>query len=326
MIHSRTDLALESREMYRRNIEEKSEVPGIEVEEDNRDGAIITRVHIVSEEGERALGKPKGSYITIEIPGLHNGDPQQYLSACELLGGEITRLTEIPKDGSVLVVGLGNRNITADALGPKTVEKLMITRHLLEHIPDQIDESIKPVCALAPGVLGITGIETGEIVRGVVDRVGPKLVIAVDALAARRIDRINTTIQIADTGINPGSGVGNSRQALSRETLGIPVIAIGVPTVVDAVTMANDTVDMVIDAVREQAGEETAIFKMLSQMDEKDKYQLISSVLTPYLGELTVTTKQVDSVMEKMSKVLANGLNMAFHEGITPEEIESYLG
>lgn len=326
MMQSRTDLALESREMYRHNIEEKSEVPGIEVEEDKQQGAVITRVHILSEEGEQALGKPKGSYITIEMPKLHSGDPQLYLAACQLLGREITRIVRIPQEGSILVVGLGNRNITADSLGPKTVEKLMVTRHLLEQIPDQLDENIKPVCALAPGVLGITGIETGEIVRGVVERVGPKLVIAVDALAARRIDRINTTIQIADTGINPGSGVGNSRQALSKETLGVPVIAIGVPTVVDAVTMANDTVDMVVEAVRGQAGEDTAIFKMLSSMDEKSKYQLISSVLTPYIGELTVTTKQVDSIMDKMSKVVANGLNMAFHEGITPEEIESYLG
>lgn len=326
MLYSRTDLALESREMYRHNIEEKSEVPGVEVEEEDKEGVYITRVRIVSKEGEQALGKPMGSYITLEVPDLHKGDPQKYQHTCKILSEEIQRLVKLPNRGSILVVGLGNRNVTADSLGPKTVEKLMITRHLIEQIPDQIDESVKPVCALAPGVLGITGIETGEIVRGVVDRVKPNLVIAVDALAARRIDRINTTIQIADTGINPGSGVGNSRQALSHGTLGVPVIAIGVPTVVDAVTMANDTVDLVVEEVKKQAGNDSAIFRMLSGINDQEKHQLISSVLKPYIGDLTVTTKQVDSVMDKMSKVIANGVNMALHEDITLDEIESYLG
>ncbi len=326
MVYSRTDLALESREMYRHNIEEKSEVPGVEVNEEDSDGILITRVKIVSKEGEQALGKPCGSYITLEVPGLHQGDPHKYQRVCQLLSDEIRRLVDAPQKGSILVIGLGNRNVTADSLGPKTIEKLMVTRHLFEQIPDQMDDSLQSVCALAPGVLGITGIETGEIVRGVVDRIKPSLVIAIDALAARRIDRMNTTIQIADTGINPGSGVGNSRQALSRDTLGVPVIAIGVPTVVDAVTMANDTVGLVVDAVKEQAGADSAIFKMLCGMNEQDKYQLISGVLTPYVGELTVTTKQVDSVMDKMSKVLANGVNMAVHDDITLEEIENYLG
>jgi len=325
MSNYRTDLALESREIYRKNIGEKSEVPGVEAEEHDADGALVTRVKILSKEGETAMGKPCGSYITIEIPHLHSEYPERYEAICNLLSKELAQLMHMHKCATALVIGLGNRYITADSLGPKTVEKLMTTRHIIEHMPEQLDDCIRPVCAIAPGVLGITGIETGEIVRGVVERVRPDLVVAVDALAARRIDRINTTIQLSDTGISPGSGVGNRRQGLNRDSLGVPVVAIGVPTVVDALTIANDTVDLVLEAIREHTNAETSIPNFLGDLDSSDRFALIQSVLSPYIGDLTVTTKEVDSVMDRMSKILAGGMNMAFHEGITLSEVDSFL-
>jgi len=321
MATCRTDLALESREIYRKNIDEKSEVPGVQVEEYDSDEALITRVKILSKEGETAMGKPCGSYITIEIPRLHSEYHERYEATCNLLSKELAALMHLPKCTTALVIGLGNRYITADSLGPKTVDKLMTTRHLIEHIPDQLDECIRPVCALAPGVLGITGIETSEIVKGVVERVKPDLVVAVDALAARRIDRINTTIQLSDTGISPGSGVGNRRQGLNKETLGVPTIAIGVPTVVDALTIANDTIDLVLDAIQNRAN----AHDLFGDLDESGKFSLIQNILSPYIGDLTVTTKEVDSVMDRMSRILAGGMNMAFHEGITLAEADSFL-
>ena len=170
----------------------------------------------------------------------------------------------------------------------------MVTRHLLEYLPDQVDEGVRPVCAVAPGVLGITGIETGEIVKGIVDRIRPDYVIAIDALAARKLERVNTTIQIADTGIAPGSGVGNKRMELSEDTLGVPVLAIGIPTVVDAATMANDTIDMVLDSLIEQAQQGTDFYNMMKNIDRNEKYSLIREVLEPYAGNLIVTPKEID--------------------------------
>jgi spore protease len=201
----------------------------------------------------------------------------------------------------------------------------MVTRHLLEYVPEQVDKGVRPVCAVAPGVLGITGIETGEIVRGIIDRVKPNYVIAIDALASRRMDRVNTTIQIADTGISPGSGVGNKRMELSRATLGIPVIAIGVPTVVDAATMANDTLDLVLDSMIEQAPKGTEFYNMMKGIDRDEKYGMIQEVLEPYIGNLIVTPKEIDEVVRKISKVIANGLNIALHQGITLDDVNRYV-
>jgi spore protease len=201
----------------------------------------------------------------------------------------------------------------------------MVTRHLLEYVPEQVDAGVRPVCAVAPGVLGITGIETGEIVKGIVDKVKPDVIIAIDALASRKMERVNTTIQIADTGISPGSGVGNKRMELSRTTLGIPVIAIGVPTVVDAATMANDTIDLVLDSMIKQAPKGSEFYNMLNSIDRNEKYQMIQEVLQPYVGNLIVTPKEIDDAVEKIGKVIANGLNIALHKGITLNDVNRYL-
>ena len=325
MYSIRTDLALEAREMYRENAQQESEIPGVQVEKEGDQEIIITRVKITSTDGEKALGKPMGSYITLEIPRLRERDQDLYEDTCRALAKELYNIIKIDKKSNVLVVGLGNWNVTPDALGPKVVSKLMVTRHLLEHIPEQIDEGVRPVCALAPGVLGLTGIETSEIIKGVVDKVKPDLVIAIDALASRRMDRVSTTIQIADTGINPGSGVGNKRMGLTKETLGIPVIAIGVPTVVDAATMANDTIDLVIDSMINEAGQGTEFYNMLKSIDRDEKYQLIRQVLEPYVGTLVVTPKEIDEVIERVSKTIANGLNISLHENIGLKDVDRFL-
>jgi spore protease len=326
----RTDLAMEANELLKEQSlrEAKSEFkepPGVDVENAG-DGEIkITRVKITSPTGEAAIGKPMGNYITLEVPGLKYNDQVLYEDTCKALAKELTGIIKLGSKSTILIVGLGNWNVTPDALGPKVVSSVMVTRHLHEYVPDQVDDGVRPVCAVAPGVLGITGIETGEIIRGIVDRVKPDIVIAIDALASRKMERVNTTIQIADTGISPGSGVGNKRKDLSKETLGVPVIAIGVPTVVDAATMANDTIDLVLDSMIEQAPKGTEFYNMLKSIDRNEKYEMIREVLQPYIGNLIVTPKEIDETVERIAKVIANGLNIALHQGITLDDVNRYI-
>lgn len=326
----RTDLAIEEHELIKeqelnQSGEEYRNPPGVEVENAGTEDIKITRVRVTSPTGEASIGKPMGNYITLEVPRLRHNDQELYEETCKALAKELVPILKLKDNSTVLVVGLGNWNVTPDALGPKVVSSLMITRHLHEYVPEQVQNGVRPVCAIAPGVLGITGIETGEIVKGIVDRIKPDIVIAIDALASRKMERVNTTIQVADTGISPGSGVGNKRMSLSVETLGIPVIAIGVPTVVDAATMANDTIDLVIDSLIRESGEEKDFYNMLKNIDRNEKYQLIQEVLQPYIGNLIVTPKEVDEVIDRISKVIANGLNIALHQGITLNDVNRYV-
>lgn len=323
MKNIRTDLAIEAREIFGKG--DKGDIPGVKVDIERKEDITITRVNVEEELGARIMGKAKGNYITIEVPRLKDNDKDLQEEVSKALAMEIAHLVKLNDKSVILVVGLGNWNITPDALGPKVVEHLLVTRHIKEYIPDQIDESVRSVCAVAPGVLGITGIETSEIIRGIVDRVKPDIVIAIDALASRKLERVNTTIQIADTGINPGSGVGNNRKQLSKETLGIPVVAIGVPTVVDAATMANDTIDMVIDSMIDEANKDSDFYKMLKDMNRDDKYKLIHEVLYPYFGHLMVTPKEVDRLIEDISVVIADGLNVALHPGIDTKDLGRYI-
>lgn len=314
------------REQAQRNGQEAmNETPGVEVENAGTDEIRVTRVRVTSPTGEAAVGKPMGNYITIEVPNLKDNDQELYEKTCKVLAQELAGILNLGPRSTILIVGLGNWNVTPDALGPKVVSSVMVTRHLTEYLPDQVQEGVRPVCAVAPGVLGITGIETGEIVRGIVDRIKPDVIIAIDSLASRKMERVNTTIQIADTGIAPGSGVGNKRMELSRETMGVPVIAIGVPTVVDAATMANDTIDLVLDSMINQAPKGTEFYNMLKSIDRNEKYQMIREVLQPYVGNLIVTPKEVDEAVDKISKVIANGLNIALHQGITMQDVNRYM-
>lgn len=323
MLSVRTDLAVEAKELY----EEKNsgKIPGVEVKE-YREGLIkISNVKVVSDEGEKVLNKPKGSYITIDIPEVNGYDKDTMEEISEVLAKVLSPLIKLDNSMTALVVGLGNWNVTPDALGPKVVDGLMITRHLKELIPDQIDEGIRPVCAIAPGVLGLTGIETGEIIKAVATKIKPNLIICIDALASRKLDRINRTIQIGDTGISPGSGVGNKRMEISERTLGIPVIAIGVPTVVDAATIANDTIDMVIDAMINQATKGGDFYNMLKSLDRTERQNMIEEVLNPYVGSLMVTPKEVDSVIDSVSKIISTGINIALQPALDLNEINNYI-
>jgi len=323
MFQKRTDLALEAHEIYRQS-ESREDVPGVIVDTEKLEKITVTRVHINDERGEGALGKPKGNYVTLEIPTLIHKEQATFERTIAVLADEIKRLIKLDDEASVLVVGLGNWQITADSLGPKVVSSMLVTRHMFELMPEEIEEGVRPVCALSPGVLGLTGIETSEIIRGVVEKVKPKLVIAIDSLASRKLERVSTTIQIADTGITPGAGVGNARRGLSIETLGVPVIAVGVPTVVDAATMANDAIDLVIDKLMEQTGADSSFYQILKNIDRDDKYELIQEVLTPSLGNLIVTPKEVDEIIEDISEIIANSINIALHKGIELSDLNKY--
>ena len=232
------------------------------------------------------------------------------------------KLFKLKKDDPVLVVGLGNWQITADSLGPKVISSLLVTRHMFELLPEEIEEGVRPVSALSPGVLGLTGIETGEIIKGVTDRVKPALIIAIDSLAARSLGRISTTIQLADTGITPGAGIGNHRQGLTLESLGVPVIAIGVPTVVDAATMANDTIDLIIDHLK--ANKTTKNSMKCYSINHDEKYSLIKQAQGTELIDLVVTPKEVDEIIEDISEIIANAINIALHESVTLGDLNKY--
>lgn len=310
MQNFRTDLALERRDLYKKANNIEDEVDGIETEEEKVDEDIkITRVKVLNENGENAIGKKVGNYITIDINNLKIAGEEQIQKASEALTKELKELLKkhIEEQEPLLVVGLGNLYVTPDALGPKVVQDIDVTRHILQYMPEALDKNTRPVSAISPGVLGTTGIETLEILKGIVDNIKPKLLIIIDALASRSIERISSTVQIADTGIIPGAGVGNTRKELSIETLGIPVVAIGIPTVVEAATIAADSLDLFIQKVQEQAKSNN----FLNQLQEEDKYEMIKEVLAPNDYNFIVTPKEIDELIENMKDIVARGINFA---------------
>ena len=323
MINTRTDLALESKEMYKEK--NNQEADGVILEEEEVDGTKISKVRIINEIGSEKLGKPIGNYITLDIPQFTEYDGELMDSVSKVLGKILKELIKVKKDDRVLVVGLGNWNVTPDALGPKVIEGIMVTRHLSEVMPEAMEENMISVAAISPGVLGTTGIETGEVIKSLVDKIKPSLIICIDALAARRIQRLNKTIQISDTGISPGAGVGNHRKAINEEELGVKVIAVGVPTVVDASTIANDTMDMVLDNLINEAQEGKEFYNMLKNIDKNEKEVLIKEMLNPYFGDLIVTPKEVDLIIDSLSKIIANGINIAVQPNMTMEDINKFM-
>lgn len=324
MLEKRTDLAVEAHEMYSQSENVKT-VEGVSTQTEKKDGVTVTRVKICNQKGSNALKKPIGNYVTLEIPDYVHQNQNDFDAITKTFSDELKRM--IPNgtaDKTILVVGLGNRHITADALGPKVVDGLLVTRHLFELMPDDIENGIAPVCALSPGVLGLTGIETSEIIRGVTDRIKPDVIIAIDALASRSISRVMTTIQLADTGITPGAGIGNIRGGLNRETLNVPVIAIGVPTVVDAATMANDTIDMVIESIAEHTEKDGKFYDMLKSIDKHEKYHLIDEVLNKSFTNLVVTPKDVDEIIDDLAEIISDGINICVHSCINTENVSRY--
>ena len=312
------DLAIEAHEMLAADSGDSCEIRGIKVEESESHGYIsTTRVEVENEYGAQTIGKPIGSYITIEMPSRFYGQQEIYEQMCGCCAAEIENITARKlsgQDDMVLVAGLGNQKVTADALGPKVVSSLMITRHLKKYIPNEIDESVRPLCAVAPGVLGTTGIETEEIIKALTDKLDPKLVIVIDALCSRSLERINTTIQITDTGITPGGGVGNRRKTINTESLGVPVIAIGVPTVVDAAAIAESGIEI---AAERHADMETGVEALLDGGVKEAVYERF--------GNLIVAPKDVDSIIDDIASVIANGINIAMHKGITLSDIDRYV-
>ncbi len=323
MISIRTDLAIEAKQAYTE--ENKKELDGVKVDEEEEGEVKITTVTIESDEAGKELGKPKGHYITIDFPELTHYDGEAMDNVSLIVGKVLKRLEDVTEDKVVLVVGLGNRSVTPDALGPKVTDKIMVTRHIKDLMPDAIEDDVRSVCTIAPGVLGITGIETGEIVKSVVDRIKPDLVICVDALGSRKLDRVNRTIQIGDVGISPGAGVGNHRMQINEESLGVKVIAVGVPTVVDAATIANDTIDLLLDDLISKVESGKDFYNMLKTVDKNEKNALIREILTPYVGELMVTPKDVDSIIEGLAKIIANGINIAVQPDMEMEEINKFM-
>ena len=310
MFNFRTDLADERRDLYRKANKIEDEIQGIETEEQQVTEKIkVTRVKITNEQGEQAIGKKRGNYITIDIKKMNIITEEEVEKAAETLANEIKRLVQdkVQFKEDILIVGLGNEEVTPDALGPNVVKEIEVTRHIINYLPQYIDENARPVSAIAPGVLGTTGIETLEIIKGVVDNTKPKLLIVIDALASRSIERISSTIQLSDTGIVPGAGVGNTRKELSESTLRIPVIAIGIPTVVETAVVVNDALDLFIEKLQQEAKSN----EYLNKLKEEDNYEQIKEALLPRDFNFIVTPKEIDELILNMSKVVAKGINMS---------------
>lgn len=286
-----TDLAMEARES-------NSALNGVSEERTDNEHYSVSRIKIDTDEAASALQKSKGLYITIEDPDLVLREPELIKAVTEALSAELTGLIDKGgTSGTVLVVGLGNRAVTPDALGPKTAEKILVTRHIKQYMPDAIPNGVRSVCAISPGVLGVTGIETMEVIQGIVERSKPSLIIAIDSLSSRRTERIASTIQLCDAGIQPGAGVGNIRSGLDEASLVIPVIAVGVPLVVYASTISRDTIGLIASELG------------LLGNEEKIK-ELAAKAISEKTGELIVTPKEIDSLIECTSTILADGINM----------------
>lgn len=295
MRNRRTDLALEAHEMWQQSAGKTTQLPGVQAREHLREGYTVTTVQVLDKQGAQALGKPPGRYITLTLDGLHRREEGAFPRAARALAAELSPLLPADVENSpVLVVGLGNRAITPDAVGPLVHEHTLVTRHLLAQSPQQF-EGFGCVAALAAGVLGTTGVESGELTASLCRTLSPRCVVAVDALASRSVHRLCRTIQLSDTGIIPGSGVGNHRFALTRESLGVPVIAVGVPTVVDAATLAADLLDTDDPPTLNQG------------------------------SDLFVTPRDIDTQVRDLSKVIGYGINLALHPGLSPEDLDLLL-
>ena len=292
----RTDLALEEKELYEESVGKTTRLPGVVAREREREGIPVTLVQILDEQGEQALNKPAGIYLTLDLSPMRSREQDAFQRAARALGEELRGLMNLEPGMSVLIAGLGNRAITPDAVGPKTLDHLLITRHLVKQAPTFFSE-YRPVSAIAPGVLGITGLESAEVIQGVAAQVHPDCMIVVDALAARSLDRVCTTIQLTDTGIVPGSGIQNAREAFDHKRFGFPVYALGVPTVVDVDTLFADFFP----------GESAGTARKWKS------------------GPLIVTPRDVDAQVGQIAKLAAYGINLALHESLDVEDIAYFV-
>ena len=308
-INFRTDLALERRDIFKKS-NNLDEIDGIDAEEKVIDENLkVSKVKITNSNGEQSIGKPMGDYITIDIKNLKIAEEEDIQKSAEVLSNELKQIIDkhIDYKDDILVAGLGNLHVTPDSLGPKVVSDIDITRHIIKYMPQYIDSNSRPVSAISPGVLGTTGIETLEVLEGVIDKIKPKMLIVIDALASRSIERISSTIQLSDTGIVPGAGVGNTRKELSKKTLGIPVIAIGIPTVVESAVLVNDCLDLFIEKLQEEAKSN----EYLNNLKKQDNYEEIKEALNPYDYNMIVTPKEIDELIKNMANIVARGINLS---------------
>ena len=314
------DLALEAHDLLRG--ERGGEVPGVKLTEEQEALASIKVITIMNSQGSEIMQKPPGTYITISSDSftLNNHSVRQEMAV--ILAKQLQKIIPL-KDlkQPVLIVGLGNRQATPDSLGPRVAEKIMATRHLFGHAPQQILEGVRPVSTLAPGVLGTTGIESAEMVKAVVEHIRPSLVIAIDALAAGDASRIGTTIQICDTGINPGAGVGNNRPGLYEKFLGVPVLAIGVPTVVKAKIIAHHALQDFWDLLNNHS----VVRKNQFSLPQPVLAQLIEDALAPYQNNLEVTPKEIDDLINNCAVIIAEALRLSLHPNMNHDFADCFM-
>ncbi len=313
------DLAVEAHDLLRGDT--GKEIPGVKEDVETFAQGTIKTITILNEQGATIMGRAPGSYVTLESTGLRENNKMVHKTIGEVLGEKLKEILPLQDDSTILIVGLGNWQATPDALGPKAVEYSMATRHLFHYAPEELRQGLRSVCVLAPGVLGITGIETAEIIKGIVERIKPDLLIAIDALAAGSVERINSTIQVATTGISPGSGIGNKRTGINQETMGIPVIAIGVPTVVHAGIIAHQAMEKLFEHLRTTPH----LRDVYQSLQPVAIGQMINQVLEPFGGQLMVTPKEIDEQITNTAKIIAMALTLALHPGIPPQEVEHYL-
>lgn len=305
----RTDMAVERRDLYRKANKIENEIDGVECEEEELEDIRITRVAVTNETGEAALQKPIGNYITIDVKKIHNIETEKEDKIVEVISKELANIVDkhIKKEEEIMIVGLGNLYSTPDSLGSRVVNEVEITRHIKLYLPQYIDENTRAISAISPGVLGTTGIESAEIIRGIVDKIKPKMIVAIDSLCSKSVSRINKSVQISDTGIVPGGGVGNARDELSEKTLGIPVVAIGVPTVVEMASITNDCLDLFIEDLQKKAESNDA----LNKLKDEDNYEKIKEALIPNDYNFIVTPKEIDDLIDSMKDIIARGINEA---------------
>ncbi len=298
-MRGRTDLAVEMKEEIQRD----EPIYGVHVMTKNNGDTDIKEVRIVveNEQGAMQLGKPVGTYITLESEQLRRADEEFHKPMMEVLARHLRQFVGNKK--RIMVAGLGNREVTPDALGPFVIDNLYVTRHLLKE--GIITHSVE-MSAIAPGVMAQTGMEAVTVLKALIDEIKPELLIVIDALAARESDRLNKTIQLADTGITPGSGVGNHRDAINEESVGVPVLAIGVPTVIAVPTIVNDAMDVLVEAIGKQSAK-----NVLKKFNEEERYQLACEMVTPYLEDMFVTPKDIDEAVKRISYTISEAINQA---------------
>ena len=308
MYNFRTDLASERRDLYEKANNLKNGIEGIESQkEDVNEKIKIERVQILNEKGEKAIRKPIGTYVTIDVKDLKIATEEEMEKAGEVLTKELKNIVDkhVGSQDEVLVVGLGNIYVTPDSLGPKVINEIEVTRHIINYMPQYVKEGTRKISAISPGVLGTTGIETVEILKGIVDNIHPKLIIVIDALASRSIERISSSVQISDTGIVPGAGVGNRRSEISIKSLGVPVIAIGIPTCVETAVLVNDSLNLFIEKLQNEAKSND----YLNSIKNENNYEEIKQILMPRDYNLIVTPKEIDGLIENMKDIVAMGIN-----------------